>query len=212
MDETMGTLSKGSAEERNAVFERVWKRVMEGRTDTEGSPIVWGENRAAQETEAHGSLQGEEETAQETALLPMGSQRAQGDRAHSDFPQGQVGFLGDSCLDCVPMIQEMIRHELADWREYQTLARRVGGHQAKAFQALANEEKRHAKRLSAAYFLISGVRYCAGGLEWSSRGWRHTWPERKPPRTPACASSSWTTPRRSGTTPAESEPWWSRRN
>lgn len=163
MDETMGTLSKGSAEDRNAVFERVWKRVMEGRTDTEGSPIVWGEDRATRETEAHGSLQGEEETAQEKALLPMGSQRAQGDRVQSDFPQGQVGFLGDNCLDCVPMLQEMIRHELADWREYQTLARRVGGHQAKVFQALANEEKRHAKRLSAAYFLISGVRYWPEG-------------------------------------------------
>ena len=173
MDETMGTLSNGSAEERNAVFERVWKRVMEGRTDASGSPIVWGEDRAAQMTEAHGSLQGEEETVQDTALLPMGSQRAQrdrtrsdfpqGDRARSDFPQGQVGFLGDNCLDCVPMLQEMIRRELADRREYQTLARRVGGHQAKTFQALANEEKRHAKRLSAAYFLISGVRYWPEG-------------------------------------------------
>ncbi len=158
MDESTGTLPKELAEERNAVFERVWKRVMEGRTDTEGSPIVWGEAHTAGEGEACDTLQ--EEAA---ALLPLGSQQTQGERSHSDFPQGQVGFLGENCLDCVPLLQEMIRRELADWREYQTLARRVGGHQAKAFQALANEEKRHAKRLSAAYFLISGVRYWPEG-------------------------------------------------
>ena len=163
MDETMETLTQGTPEERDEVFQRVWKRVMEGRPDTGGSPIVLNEDRMAEETEAHGSLQGEEETVRETALQPLAGRRAQEERRRSDFPGGQAGVLGENCLDCVPMLQEMIRHELADWREYQALARRAGGPAAKSLQALANDEKRHAKRLSAAYFLISGVRYWPEG-------------------------------------------------
>lgn len=155
-------LGKTPAEDRDAVFERVWKRVMEGREDT--PPIVWGDAARPPEenTEAHGSLQEEtrRELDQELAVLPSAGGQ---DRSHSDFPPSHGGFLGENCRDCAPLLQEMIRRELADVREYQALARRVGGNQARAFQALASEEKRHAKRLSAAYFLISGVRYWPDG-------------------------------------------------
>ena len=57
----------------------------------------------------------------------------------------------------------MIRRELADCREYQTLSRRAGGGPARVLAGLAGEKKRRAKRLSAAYFLISGVRYWPEG-------------------------------------------------
>ena len=130
--------------DREAVIQRVWKRVMEGR---EASPP---------ETEElpHGSLQGEEG---EVGVLPAPMPRRQ-----SDFPAGAV-FLGEGSLDMAPLLQEMIRRELMDMREYQTLARRTGGSQARVFQALAQEERTHARRLSAACFLISGVRYWPEG-------------------------------------------------
>ncbi len=51
-----------------------------------------------------------------------------GQRLHSDFPQDDAqGVLGPQCLDCAPLLQELIRRELADCREYQTLSRRAGG-------------------------------------------------------------------------------------
>ena len=147
MDETM----TARQEERNAVFERVWKRVMEGREDQ--SPVSVRGMAPEEETAPHGSLQGEEG---EMGILPAPMPQSQ-----SDFPTGAV-FLGEGSLDCAPLLQEFIRHELADMREYQMLAKRTGGPQAKIFQALANNERRHAKRLSAAYVLISGGPVLAG--------------------------------------------------
>lgn len=129
--------------DREAVIQRVWKRVMEGREET--SPVALTQ----EETEPHGSLQTEEEMGVLPAPMP---------RAKGDFPAGAV-FLGEGSLEMVPFLQEMIRHELGDMRAYQALARRTGGPQARVFQAMAQEEKTHAKRLSAACFLISGVRY-----------------------------------------------------
>jgi rubrerythrin len=125
--------------DREAVIQRVWKRVMEGREE---------------EALPHGSLQAEEG---EMGVLP-----APMPQSKSDFPTGAV-FLGEGSLDMAPLLQEMIRHELEDVRAYQAIAKRVGGTQARVFQALAQEEKTHAKRLSAAYFLISGVRYWPEG-------------------------------------------------
>lgn len=154
MDETMGT----TPEERKAVFERVWKRVMEGR-EGESPVVTWDDMDTPEEPEnrpGRGSLQ-EEEPAPLLPACPAGK-----DRPHSDFPNGSM-FLGEDCMDCIPMLQEMIRRELADWREYQALARRTGGSQARQFQALAEAEKRHAKRLCGACFLISGVRYWPDG-------------------------------------------------
>ena len=144
MDETMSV----RREDRDAVFQRVWKRVMEGREET--SPVALTQ----EETEAHGSLQGEEGGV-EVLPAPM-------PRKKSDVPAGAV-FLGEGSLDLAPLLQEFIRHELEDLRAYQTLARRTGGPQARVFQQLASQEKDHAKRLSAAYFLIAGVRYWPEG-------------------------------------------------
>jgi len=148
---------KGSAicpEDRDAVFARVWQRVMEGREDG-GLP-------------ARGSMQSEETLEQRreeenTAILPAEPMEKHTGRALSDFPSGPAVFLGEDSRESIPLLQEMIRHELRDWKEYQMLARRVGGAQARVFQGLANEEKRHAKALSAACFLISGVRYWPEG-------------------------------------------------
>lgn len=156
MDEIMETTTP---EDRNAVFERVWRRVMEGREDPLAQGSLQGEGAPP--------IQGPEEPNREEepgmALLPVESQQANRDRSRGDFPPGHGGVLGAGCLEHAPLLQEMIRRELRDWREYQALARRVGGPQARVFQTLANEEKGHAKRLSAAYFLISGVRYWPEG-------------------------------------------------
>ena len=93
MDEIMGTTAQ---EDRNAVFERVWQRVMEGRTAS--APVPWEGSAPAQppeETQAHGSLQSESPQAAsqegDSAILPV-RPRPDQDRPHSDFPTGHGGF------------------------------------------------------------------------------------------------------------------------
>lgn len=153
MEEALrGTELRG--EDQKAVFARVWKRVMEDRA--EASPVAWEDPQGqppAEGTQGE-EAQGTEETG-EAPVLP--ARAARGPRG--DFPQEEGGVLGPSCLDCAPLLQELLRRELADCREYQILARRAGGSPARVLAGLAGEKKRRAKRLSAAYFLISGVRY-----------------------------------------------------
>ena len=74
-----------------------------------------------------------------------------------------MGVLGPGSLDSAPVLQTLLRRELADAREYQQLSRRASGPPARMLAALSGEKKHRAKRLAAAYFLISGVRYWPEG-------------------------------------------------
>ena len=81
------------------------------------------------------------------------------DRAGDDFPgRDDVPCLGSGGETDRGKLQEMIGWELAAWRHYQALARR-GGQGGRTLAALAESCRRRAKRLSAALFLISGVRF-----------------------------------------------------
>lgn len=57
------------------------------------------------------------------------------------------------------VLQAFIAGELSDWRSYQALARRIPGGNGRALMGMAADERRHAGRLSAAYFLLSGVKF-----------------------------------------------------
>lgn len=72
---------------------------------------------------------------------------------------GEVACLGAAAGDHGALLQSFIRHELEDWRTYQALARRGGGMASRTLSAMAADERRHARRLSAAYFLIAGIRF-----------------------------------------------------
>lgn len=145
----------GGARDRE-VFERVWRRVMP--EDREGCPLAVGplSDQQGQPVSQTGQ-QVQAETKAETALvLSSNGAGALG----SDFPDLQdVPCLGSRGVGSVPLLQAMIAQELRDMGFYQTLSRRIGGSGARTFSALAADELRHAKRLSAAHFLISGVRY-----------------------------------------------------
>ena len=81
------------------------------------------------------------------------------DQAGDDFPtRDDVPCLGSAGEADRERLQEMIGQELAAWRSYQLLARR-GGQGGRILAALAAGCRRRAKRLSAALFLISGVRF-----------------------------------------------------
>ena len=83
------------------------------------------------------------------------------------------------------VLQAFIADELSDWRTYQTLARRIPGGNGRALMGVAADERRHAGRLSAAYFLLSGVKFWPPAEpELPKEGWmailrRRYWAERK---------------------------------
>ena len=69
--------------------------------------------------------------------------------------------MGTAALDSLEVLQGFIREELADRRTYLFLARRAPTAEARqVFRAIASDEGRHARRLLAAVYLITGERYC----------------------------------------------------
>ena len=78
-------------------------------------------------------------------------------------PQGRelhdVPCLGSASAGYTPTLQEMIDDEIHDHRLYQILSRRVPAGASSTLASMSADELRHARRLSAAHFLISGVRY-----------------------------------------------------
>lgn len=69
--------------------------------------------------------------------------------------------MGTATLESLEVLQGFIREELADRRTYLFLARRAPTAEARQmFRAIASDEGRHARRLLAAVYLITGERYC----------------------------------------------------
>lgn len=69
--------------------------------------------------------------------------------------------MGTAALDSLEVLQGFIREELADRRTYLFLARRAPTAEARqVFRAIASDEARHARRLLATVYLITGERYC----------------------------------------------------
>lgn len=173
-----GRLHESMPQEHKEIFERVWKRVM--TTSREDCPIAWGEEAAApvmapavpekpeaappeDTTPESGADMNQTpetpkvpETPDVSGVLPMPCQ----DHPQGDFPKDEdMGVLGRACMDWVPLLQELIRRCLSEQREYLRLSRRAGGNPGRSFASMAREKQKQAKRLSAAYFLISGVKY-----------------------------------------------------
>lgn len=131
-------------------FQRVWRRVMP--QDSPDCPIV---------------VDGEEEStalavpaeAQPPAVTETPVLRQE---PSPGLPECGVTCLGEGSMSYAPQLQQFIDFELADCRAYQALSRRAQGNAARVLSGMAADERRHAKRLAAAYFLISGVRYWPG--------------------------------------------------
>lgn len=69
--------------------------------------------------------------------------------------------MGTAALESLEVLQGFIREELADRRTYLFLARRAPTAEARqVFRAIASDEGRHARRLLAPVYLITGERYC----------------------------------------------------
>ncbi|MFR4202156.1 MAG: rubrerythrin [Flavonifractor plautii] len=199
------------------VFERVWRRVMpEDRPDC---PFTLGEDAAAPPA-----------VQPPAAALPAVVHTAPaGEQAPSRPVVGEehdVPCLGASSAVYGAQLQRLIDRELADWRAYQALSRRAQGNSGRVLATIAADERRHAKRLSTAYFLISGVRYwpvdrvpnpspapfSAALREHfmeEQRGRPPTRPRRRRPPIPASTSSFWSWRGRRTPTPGSCAAYWS---
>lgn len=148
-------LGPGQCGADREVFERVWRRVMP--EDRPDCPFTL----YSEETEQAPVRPMEEKR---TELVPIPAEQSGGDGA---------------------VLQAFIADELSDWRTYQTLARRIPGGNGRALMGVAADERRHAGRLSAAYFLLSGVKFWPPAEpELTKEGWmailrRRYWAERK---------------------------------
>lgn len=123
------------------VFLRVWNRVMpEERADC---PIEVVQPTREMTVTARRSVQ------------PVPTWDSSGD----DFPaQEDVPCLGSGGVADLEQLQDWVRQEIASGRAYQMLSRR-SGQGGRVLSAMASGCRRRAKRLSAALFLISGVRF-----------------------------------------------------
>lgn len=154
------------------VFERVWRRVMpEDRPDC---PIVLDGAAPASPLEAPGPCAAPAPAVPcpaasgEAAVFPsQAAVQVQPPAAPLPAvpdgcgcgPDDDVPCLGAASAVYGAQLQQYIDRELSDWRAYQALARRAQGSGGRTLSTIAADERRHAKRLSTAYFLISGVRY-----------------------------------------------------
>ena len=73
--------------------------------------------------------------------------------------QGAGGGAGGAEDPRTARLCGQIRGALESWRCYRMLARRAGGGAGAALAALAAGQYRQGRRLAAAYFLLTGVRY-----------------------------------------------------
>ena len=130
-------------------FERVWRRVMPEGMD---SPIQIDppadERVLAMRQEELGA-----------SLAPLHREAVQ--------PEQDVCCLGRGSEPYAELLREMIDGETEDYRTYQALARRAGGSGNRMLGAMAADERRHAKRLGTAYFLITGERYQSPNMNGS---------------------------------------------
>lgn len=138
MEHTYVTPGQGLDE---AAFARVWGRVMP--RDRADCPFVV------------------EPPAEDTAAaLPAPVSASGGGHIHLDgTAEDGVPCLGAASLSYAPLLQRFVDGSTAQWRLYQSLSRRSGPVYARTLGGLAAAELTHAKRLAAACFLITGVRY-----------------------------------------------------
>lgn len=149
--------SEGIRPDDQEVFERVWRRVMPEAQ--ENCPIV------LTTTDLGGDLPCACICPQEGTEMPVPAETPApapaGIHRGSDFPGDEdVPLLGRSSAVHGAQLQRQVLDALECWQMYRHLARRSGGGCCgRTLSTLASEKHKAARRLAAAYFLISGVRY-----------------------------------------------------
>lgn len=128
--------------QEDEVFQRVWQRVMAGRTE-EHSPIKVSAPSAAHRAD--------------TAPSPPADHSLPRDLPGSDLPP--AGTEPTAAPELTAHLRQQTLEALEGWQFYRQLARRTRGCAARTLSALAADQHQLARRLAAFYFIHSGVRY-----------------------------------------------------
>lgn len=151
------------------VFNRVWRRVMP--EDTYGCPVqLISEEEAAMERRYVEAESCDHQPDPWPAAPPIHKPVppiAPQPPIHKPIPPiapeppaaPPVACLGPGSSVYGAELQRFVAQELQNCRCYMALAHRCSGRVRQTLMGIAQDEKRHAKRLSTAYFLISGVEY-----------------------------------------------------
>lgn len=131
------------------VFRRVWQRVMAGHED-QPCPV-----KMAAAGPASRQVDGDLSCDYLSALVQASP--AEGDRPGGDLPS--PGMEPPASRECTARLRQQTLEALEGWQFYRHLARRTRGTAARALTGLATDAHRQARRLAAAYFLMSGMRY-----------------------------------------------------
>ncbi len=131
--------------EHQEVFRRVWARVM---GNGESCPAG-----AASPEHLEGNL-----SCRQLAELAQASQ---------DVPPERIPDAGPARPEpadpCTARLRRQILAALEGWQFYRHLARRARGSSGRVLTMLAADQHQQARRLAAAYFLLTGVRYWPTG-------------------------------------------------
>ena len=168
------------------VFQRVWQRVMAGR-DQAGSPIqpapsdggdvscaclrdlvrqsgeglppscIPGAKAAPPEAPQPPTEQPPAQEAPAPEPPSQGLPPQEGGSWGGDMPAPWEGPQGGD--DRAARMRRHVMDALEGWQFYRYLARRARGTDARVLNSLAGELHKHARKLSAAYFLLTGLRY-----------------------------------------------------
>lgn len=125
-------------EEQQEVFRRVWNRVMAGHPET-GCPV-----------EVTGDLTCED--LERLAAIPA---PARPDTRGCDLTDTEP----DLSDELTGLLRRQVFEALEGWQMYRHLARRTRNSAARILTALAADRHKQARKLAAAYFLLTGVRY-----------------------------------------------------
>ncbi len=135
------------------VFDRVWKRVM---PSGESCPIEVVTTVVGGDLPCACTCPEPRAEDQPGQTLPAVNSPHRG----SDFPDlSDVHRLGPSSAEYGNLLQRQTADALEAWQLYRHLARRSGGRSGRLLSSMASEKHHAARRLAAAYFLISGVRF-----------------------------------------------------
>jgi len=157
------------------VFQRVWQRVMEGRSQQnspiETAPVTPSAPQAIPQTYPQAMPETYPQTLPQpparwvdgdmscdylAALAKAMPERRIQDQPVNDLPQAGLEPAGD---EHTTRLRQQTLEALEAWQFYRHLARRTRGSTARMLTNLATDQHQLARKLAAAYFIHSGVRY-----------------------------------------------------
>ncbi len=151
------------APEHREVFQRVWQRVMEGR-DPASCPV-----ELTTETGYMGVTDSQDRSVRDAGDGDMDCQHLEDLAQAASEPTPPCDCRGNDLPaageeptppdECTARLRQQVMDALEGWQFYRHLARRTRGTPARTLTNLAADQHRQARRLSAAYFLLTGLRY-----------------------------------------------------